>query len=75
MVQKIKIPTVLQKILSDCPRENTAPVNSGLVYRSTGLIDIVCANEFTIISKRHNASASSVSIETSSRMASIRPAK
>lgn len=49
---------------------NNLPVNSGLVYRSTGLVDIVWANELTIISNRHNTSASRVSKETSSRMAS-----
>ena len=50
------------------------PVKFGLVYRSIGFVDIVCANELTIISKRHKTSASSVSIETSSLMASTSPA-
>lgn len=50
------------------------PVKLGLVYRSTGFEDIVCANELTIISKRHKTSASSVRIETSSLMASTSPA-
>lgn len=50
------------------------PVNWGLIYWSTALVDMVWANEFTIISRRHRTSASRVSIETSSRMASTRAA-